>query len=92
MWKLTTNSAALHPTDVQTKAKHRLWREPLAWLTIAVGIAGCVLPFIPGLPLILVGLALLAQDYAWAKTAIGKVKRWWVSLRRWWKKRKNERA
>jgi uncharacterized protein len=49
---------------------------------LAVGIAGCVLPVIPGIPIALAGLFILARDYAWARAALRKAKRKVVAMRR----------
>ena len=57
-------------------------RKAGGWALLAAGIAGCVLPVIPGIPLLLAGLLVLAQDYLWAKNALGKAKRWAVHVRR----------
>lgn len=52
------------------------------WLLLGLGIAGCVLPIIPGIPLALAGLLILARDYAWARSLLRKAKRKAVSMRR----------
>jgi len=57
-------------------------RKASGWALLVAGIAGCVLPVIPGIPLLLAGLLILAQDYLWAKSALGKTKRWAVHVRR----------
>jgi uncharacterized membrane protein YbaN (DUF454 family) len=57
-------------------------RKTSGWVLLAAGIAGCVLPVIPGIPLLLAGLLILAQDYLWAKSALRKTKRWAVHVRR----------
>jgi hypothetical protein len=57
-------------------------RKASGWGLLAVGLAGCVLPILPGIPLALAGLIILARDYAWAKTALRKAKRSFVSMRR----------
>ena len=57
-------------------------RKASGWALLSVGIAGCILPVIPGIPLLLAGLLVLAQDYVWAKSALRKTKRWAVHVRR----------
>ncbi len=57
-------------------------RKASGWALLAVGIAGCVLPVIPGIPLALAGLLILARDYAWARSALRSTKRWLVRMRR----------
>lgn len=44
----------------------RLFLEVLGWLFVLLGIAALVLPG-PGLLLLVVGLALLAREYEWAR-------------------------
>ena len=53
-----------------------LGRKVGGWVLVVLGIAGCVLPVIPGIPLLLAGLALLATEYAWAKVALARLKSW----------------
>ncbi len=57
-------------------------RKVGGWALLSVGIAGCVLPVIPGIPLLLAGLLVLSHDYVWAKSTLGKAKRWAVHVRR----------
>jgi uncharacterized membrane protein YbaN (DUF454 family) len=57
-------------------------RKASGWALLAVGVAGCILPVIPGIPLALAGLLILARDYAWARGALRSTKRWLVRMRR----------
>ena len=57
-------------------------RRAGGWVLLALGIAGCILPVIPGIPLLFAGLIILARDYAWARSALRRVKRWVVEARR----------
>ena len=57
-------------------------RKAGGWALLSVGVAGCVLPVIPGIPLLLAGLILLSHEYTWAKGALVKAKRWAVHVRR----------
>jgi uncharacterized membrane protein YbaN (DUF454 family) len=57
-------------------------RRAGGWTLLAVGIAGCILPVIPGIPLALAGLLVLARDYAWARGALRSTKRWLARMRR----------
>lgn len=41
-------------------------RQVTGYACLAVGVAGCVLPILPGIPLLFVGLGLLAVDSPWA--------------------------
>jgi hypothetical protein len=40
-----------------------LWRRIGGWTLIFVGLAGCVLPIIPGLPILAVGVAIVGVDH-----------------------------
>ena len=42
----------------------------LGWMFTVVGILGVVVPILPGIPLLLVGLVLLGRHYAWARRLI----------------------
>ena len=54
------------------------------WLLVVLGVVGCVVPVIPGIPLLLAGLGLLAYEYVWAKRLLERVQGWWQQVR--WKK------
>jgi uncharacterized membrane protein YbaN (DUF454 family) len=45
------------------------------WMLLALGAAGLVLPVIPGILFLLIGLTILSVEYAWAR-------RWVDALRR----------
>jgi hypothetical protein len=44
------------------------------FVLLIVGLAGLVLPILPGIPLIIAGLALLASEYAWARRALERAR------------------
>ncbi len=46
-------------------------REISGLTLVAVGIAGCLLPLLPGIPLILAGAALLGTDHALVRRTRG---------------------
>lgn len=56
--------------------------HPLRWVIVAtvggtlvaVGLTGLVLPVIPGIPLLIAGLALLATEFAWAEVLLNRTK------------------
>ncbi|HEY6374726.1 MAG TPA: PGPGW domain-containing protein [Edaphobacter sp.] len=56
-------------------------RKGGGWSLLIIGMAGCVLPVAPGIPLVLAGLVLLAQDYAWARKLLRRLKRWMLRMR-----------
>jgi hypothetical protein len=49
-------------------------RIAIAWCLIMLGLAGLVLPFLQGILLLLVGLALLAREQLWAARLLGRLK------------------
>ena len=57
-------------------------RKAIGWGLLVAGVAGCVLPVAPGIPLVLAGLVMLGRDYHWARQALRWVKRWVVRMRR----------
>jgi uncharacterized membrane protein YbaN (DUF454 family) len=57
-------------------------RKAGGWCLLTAGLAGCVVPIIPGIPFLLAGLIVLARDYAWARSTLRKAKRKIVSMRR----------
>ena len=57
-------------------------RKASGWSLLAIGIAGCVLPVLPGIPLALAGLLVLSRDYRWAHRCLQRSKRWLIKMRR----------
>jgi uncharacterized protein len=45
---------------------HVILRQMAGYTCLAAGIAGCILPILPGTPFLFVGLGLLAVDSPWA--------------------------
>ncbi|HVW78421.1 MAG TPA: PGPGW domain-containing protein [Alloacidobacterium sp.] len=53
--------------EQQGKGRARkILRQAAGYSCIAVGTVGCVLPVLPGIPLLFAGLGLLAVDTPWA--------------------------
>jgi len=71
----------MDPKD-QTGSVPSWLRKATGWGLLLAGVAGCILPVLPGFPLVIAGLLVLARDYAWAKRAVYKARRWAVRLRR----------
>jgi uncharacterized membrane protein YbaN (DUF454 family) len=67
-------------------------RKAIGWALLAVGVAGCVLPVMPGIPLALAGLIILARDYLWARRALGHAKRRAVRMRQQARAKRAENA
>jgi uncharacterized protein len=57
-------------------------RQVGGYALLGAGIAGCILPIIPGIPLLFAGLALLAVDTPWAAQLSAKLKDYWQRVRR----------
>jgi uncharacterized protein len=55
-----------------------MWKRILVaaagWLLLVLGLAGLFLPVLPGILLVLIGLAVLSSEYHWAR-------RWMTKLR-----------
>ena len=46
------------------------WRTAAGWVLVGLGALGIVLPVIPGLPLLIVGLVVLSARYRWASDCL----------------------
>lgn len=58
---------------MQTKNKE-LFAVLLGWALVALGVIGIVLPILPGIPLLIVGLFVLSGEYVWAHKLLRKVR------------------
>jgi uncharacterized protein YqgC (DUF456 family) len=67
-------------------------RRAVGWALLAVGIAGCILPVIPGILLALAGLVILSRDYVWARKALRYTRRRVVRMRRQERAKRAEKA
>jgi hypothetical protein len=59
----------------------KLSRMLVGTTLVLAGIAGLVLPILPGWLLIIAGLALLARDFFWARRLLDIVKSRWAAAR-----------
>ena len=73
-------------------ARNSRARRATGWAMLAVGIAGCILPVIPGILLVLAGLVILARDYVWARKALRYTRRRVVRMRRQARAKRAEKA
>lgn len=65
-----------------TQSSGNLWRTAGGWIFVIVGVAGLLLPVLPGAPLLIAGLVLLSADHRWARNYLRKVKLWTHKLNR----------
>jgi uncharacterized membrane protein YbaN (DUF454 family) len=52
------------------------------WLLLVLGAAGLVLPVLPGIPFVLVGLSILSVEYAWARNLAASLLRHFPAVAR----------
>jgi uncharacterized membrane protein YbaN (DUF454 family) len=60
-----------------------LFRTAGGWVLLILGVAGLVLPFLPGTPLLIAGLVMLSAEHRWARNCLLRVKLWMRKLRRY---------
>jgi uncharacterized membrane protein YbaN (DUF454 family) len=65
-----------------TQPSGSLWRNVGGWILVVLGVAGLILPFLPGVPLLIAGLVMLSADYRWARNCLRRVKLWARKLHR----------
>ena len=71
----------MSPTATETRTPTgkspvaRILRQVGGYAMLVAGVAGCVLPIIPGIPLLIGGLSLLSVDTPWAARLLETVKR-----------------
>jgi len=59
-----------------------LWRTAAGWTLLLLGVAGLMLPFLPGIPLLIAGLIMLSAQHRWARNCLRRVKLWTRKFRR----------
>jgi|GEM_PF-1369021 hypothetical protein len=62
-------------------------RPILGWVLLIGGIAGCVLPVLPGIPMIMLGIALVGRRtwlVRWASVHYKLLVRWWAERPQPW--------
>lgn len=59
---------------MQTKNKNLL-AMLLGWVLVTLGLFGIILPILPGIPFLLIGLFILSSKYVWAHQLLGKIRR-----------------
>lgn len=68
-------------------ASWRIVRPALGWSSIALGILGCILPVLPGLPFLILGMALVGRRnwlIRWTSVQYKLLVRRWAALPHPW--------
>jgi uncharacterized membrane protein YbaN (DUF454 family) len=65
-----------------TQPSGSLWRNAGGWILLILGVAGLMLPVLPGVPLLIAGLVMLSADHRWARNCLRKGKLWIRKLHR----------
>ena len=58
------------------------WRSAGGWILLVVGVAGLMLPVLPGVPLLIAGLVMLSADHRGARNCLRRLKLWTRKLHR----------
>jgi uncharacterized membrane protein YbaN (DUF454 family) len=45
---------------------------------LALGVAGLVVPILPGVPLLIAAAAVLGDEHPLVRPAVGRLRRWWA--------------
>ncbi len=59
----------------QDVSRGSLWRKVIGWTCLSIGFLGVVLPIIPGIPFLLVGLGTLSTEHHWVRALLLRLKR-----------------
>jgi len=74
--------AMIEPVQMwSTQPPASLWRTAGGWILLVLGVAGLMLPVLPGTPLLLAGLVMLSTNHRWALTCLRRAKLWTRKLR-----------
>jgi uncharacterized membrane protein YbaN (DUF454 family) len=65
-----------------TQPSGSLWRTAAGWILLILGVAGLMLPFLPGVPLLFAGLVMLSAQHRWARNCLRSMRRCIRKLRR----------
>jgi uncharacterized protein len=65
-----------------TQPSGSLWRNAGGWILLILGVAGLMLPVLPGTPLLIAGLVMLSAHHRWARNCLRRLKLWIRKLHR----------
>jgi uncharacterized membrane protein YbaN (DUF454 family) len=67
---------------MNTQPPVSLWRTAAGWTLLILGVAGLMLPFLPGIPLLVAGLVMLSSQHRWARACLERIRLWIRKLHR----------
>lgn len=62
-------------TELQHKHSGGFWRKLIGWICVGIGLAGILLPIIPGIPFLIAGLLSLSTEHRWVRAFLVLAKR-----------------
>ncbi|HET9177666.1 MAG TPA: PGPGW domain-containing protein [Terriglobia bacterium] len=65
-----------------TRRFKRLLGLAAGWSLVSLGVLGLLLPILPGLPFLLLGITVLSAEYVWARRLLQKLRDLFPSLTR----------
>lgn len=69
------------PRTVVIRSTRRVVIAILGGILIVLGIAAALVPGVPGVVLVLLGLTILSWEFLWAKRARFRLKQYWKDLK-----------
>ena len=57
-----------------TRRFKRLLGLAAGWSLVSLGVLGLLLPILPGLPFLLIGITVLSAEYVWARRLLQKLR------------------
>ncbi|HEV2135969.1 MAG TPA: PGPGW domain-containing protein [Terracidiphilus sp.] len=61
--------------ELQHKHVGEFWRRLIGWTCLGIGLLGMLLPIIPGIPFLIVGLVSLSTEHRWVRAVLIWAKR-----------------